>query len=75
MNPRIVVREADGNDLDLVPGDQLGEDAATSDWDVVFAAMACYLVSSAQQHALIEAAATLAADVAQHWLDPRLGEG
>ena len=54
--------DADGNDLDLVPGDSLGEDETTADWDVVFAAMACYLVSSVQQRALVEAAAALAQD-------------
>ncbi len=38
--------DPDGNEVDLVPGDPLGETAATSDWQAVFSAMACYRVTS-----------------------------
>lgn len=53
--------DADGNEVDLVPGDALDERAA--DWQAVFSAMACYRVtSSAQQRDLAVAVATLADD-------------
>ena len=55
--------DPDGNEVDLVPGDPLGETAATSDWQAVFSAMACYRVTSrAQQRDLAGAAAALADD-------------
>ncbi|GAB3768804.1 hypothetical protein FB382_002632 [Nocardioides ginsengisegetis] len=55
--------DPDGNEVDLVPGDPLGESPGTSDWQVVFGAMACYRVtSSAQQRDLAAAAAALADD-------------
>jgi hypothetical protein len=55
--------DPDGNEVDLVPGDPLGETAATSDWHAVFSAMACYRVTSpTQQRDLAVAAATLAGD-------------
>ncbi len=34
--------DADGNEVDLVPGDALGESVETADWQAVFSAMACY---------------------------------
>lgn len=53
--------DPDGNEVDLVPGDPLGETPGTSDWQVVFGAMACYRVtSSAQQRDLAAAVAALA---------------
>lgn len=53
--------DVDGNEVDLVPGGPLGEDAATADWHVVFGAVACYrTTSSAQQQGLVTAAARLA---------------
>lgn len=56
--------DADGNEVDLVPGDGLGEGAETSDWQAVFSAMACYgTTSPAQQRELAAAAAALADDV------------
>lgn len=73
--------DRDGNEVDLVPGEQLGDlgDAAepgdtggpedmggvsgTTDWQVVFSAMACYRVrSTAQQRDLMTAAAALAGE-------------
>lgn len=54
--------DVDGNEVDLVPGDALGEDAGTSDWQAVFGAMACYRVASAEQQRDIAAAAAALAD-------------
>ncbi len=55
--------DSDGNEVDLVPGESLGEASATADWQVVFSAMACYRTTSpAQQRALVTAAAALAHD-------------
>ena len=55
--------DPDGNEVDLVPGEPLGEGRGTADWQAVFSAMACYRVSSpTQQRDLAAAAATLAAD-------------
>jgi hypothetical protein len=53
--------DPDGNEVDLVPGDALGERTGTADWQAVFSAMACYRISSpAQQRDLTAAAAALA---------------
>src|SRR3954452_21117254 len=53
--------DPDGNEVDLVPGDALGEGTGTADWQAVFCAMACYRVTSPrQQRALAAAAAALA---------------
>ena len=53
--------DPDGNEVDLVPGGPLGETAEISDWQAVFAAMACYRVTSpAQQRDLAAATAALA---------------
>jgi len=41
--------DPDGNEVDLVPGDPLGDDAGTEDWRVVFGALACYRVDSAER--------------------------
>ncbi len=55
--------DPDGNEVDLVPGEALGERAGTSDWQAVFSAMACYRVTSpTQQRELVAAAAALADD-------------
>ncbi len=55
--------DADGNEVDLVPGDGLGEQAQTSDWHAVFSAMACYRTPSpALQRELATVAAALADD-------------
>src|SRR5690606_2322505 len=51
--------DADGNEVDLVPGDPLGE----TDWHTVFSAMACYRTTSrSQQRDLAAAAAQIADD-------------
>lgn len=55
--------DSDGNEVDLVPGDPLGETSGTADWQAVFSAMACYRTSSPiQQRALAVGAAELADD-------------
>lgn len=54
--------DADGNEVDVVPGDPLGDaDAVVVDWQAVFAAMACYRTSElAQQAEVVSAVAALA---------------
>lgn len=53
--------DPDGNEVDLVPGEALGETASTDDWHAVFSAMACYRVTSpSQQRDLVAAVAALA---------------
>jgi hypothetical protein len=55
--------DPDRNEVDLVPGDALGEGTGTADWQAVFSAMACYRITSpAQQRDLASAAAELADD-------------
>ncbi|MEH1030088.1 VOC family protein [Micromonospora profundi] len=55
--------DPDGNEVDLLPGDALGDGPGTADWQEVFSAMACYRVTSpAGQRDLAAAAATLADD-------------
>ncbi|MFF5297440.1 VOC family protein [Paractinoplanes globisporus] len=55
--------DPDGNEVDLVPGDPLGEGTGMADWQAVFSAMACYRTTSpAQQRDLVAAAAALADD-------------
>ncbi|MFD6567693.1 VOC family protein [Micromonospora profundi] len=55
--------DPDGNEVDLLPGDALGDGAGTADWQEVFSAIACYRVTSpARQRDLAAAAATLADD-------------
>jgi hypothetical protein len=54
--------DPDGNEVDLVPGDALGEGTATADWQVVFGAMACYRTASPAQQADLAAAAAALAD-------------
>lgn len=53
--------DLDGNEVDLVPGEVLGESSSTADWQAVFSAMVGYRTASpAQQGALASAAAALA---------------
>lgn len=53
--------DPDGNEVDLVPGEALGETIETADWQAVFGAMACYRTTSpTQQRDLATAAAALA---------------
>lgn len=54
--------DPDGNEVDLVPGDALGESIGTADWQAVFSAMACYRVTSPSQARDLAAAAAALAD-------------
>lgn len=55
--------DPDGNQVDLVPGEALGEGMGTADWQTVFSAMACYRTTSpTQQRNLAAATAALADD-------------
>lgn len=55
--------DPDGNEVDVVPGEVLGERIGTADWQAVFSAMACYRITSPrQQRDLVAAAAALADD-------------
>ncbi|HEX3090785.1 MAG TPA: VOC family protein [Ilumatobacteraceae bacterium] len=55
--------DPDGNEVDLVPGEALGEKPGTADWQAVFSAVACYRITSPpQQRDLAAAAAALADD-------------
>ncbi len=54
--------DPDGNEVDLVPGDALGETIDTADWQAVFSAMACYRTTSTTQQRHLAAAATALAD-------------
>jgi hypothetical protein len=55
--------DPDGNEVDLVPGEVLGSEPATADWQAVFSAMAGYRTSSpTQQRQLVTVAAGLADD-------------
>lgn len=53
--------DIDGNEVDVLAGDPLGEGEAVSDWQLVWGAVACYGVTSpAQQRELVAAAASAA---------------
>ncbi len=55
--------DPDGNEVDLVPGEGLGDGTGTADWQAVFSAMACYRATSAtQQRDLAVAVAALSDD-------------
>lgn len=56
--------DADGNEVDLVPGDALGGEPGTADWQTVFGGMACYRTTSTAQQRDVAAAATALADEA-----------
>jgi hypothetical protein len=56
--------DPDGNEVDLVPGDALGERVGTADWQAVFSAMACYRITSPTQQRDLAAAAAALADSA-----------
>ncbi len=60
--------DADGNEVDLVPGGPLDESDepadATSDWHAVFGAVACYRVTSSDQQRDLASAAAALADAA-----------
>ena len=67
--------DADGNEVDVVPGGPLGEDAATADWQNVFGAVACYRTQSVPQQRDLAAEAARLADAAGFPLLVDLREG
>jgi hypothetical protein len=54
--------DADGNEVDLVPGGALGDRAETADWQAVFGAVASYRTTSTEQQRDLAAAAAALAD-------------
>jgi len=54
--------DPDGNEVDLVPGEALGEALGIADWQAVFSAMACYRTTSPKQQRDLAAAAAALAD-------------
>lgn len=54
--------DADGNEVDLVPGGPLGETPATADWQAVFSAIACYRTTAREQQRDLATAAVALAD-------------
>lgn len=57
-------RDPDGNEVDLVPGDALGDAAAVADWHAVFSAVACYRTTTTEQQRDLVATAAALADAA-----------
>jgi hypothetical protein len=60
----VALADADGNEVDLVPGNRLSEGPETSDWQVVFAAMAVYPVDSPRRAADLASVVARLADEA-----------
>lgn len=59
----VALADADGNEVDLVPGDRLTEGPETADWQVLFGAMAFYPVDApGRAGELVSAVAGLADD-------------
>lgn len=56
--------DTDGNEVDLLASDPLGEGPGTSDWLTVWGAMACYRTTSPVQQRDLAAAAAALADAA-----------
>lgn len=56
--------DPDGNEVDLVPADRLGDTEATADWHAVFGAVTCYRTTTAMQQIYLVAAAADLADEA-----------
>ena len=54
--------DPDGNEVDLVPGDALGDGIGTADWHAVFSAMVCYRTTSPTQQRDLAAAVAARAD-------------
>lgn len=60
----LALADADGNEVDVVPGDRLSEGPQTEDWQVVFGAMAYYPVDSPALAAELATAVAALADEA-----------
>lgn len=59
----VALADADGNEVDLVPGDRLPDGPDTADWQVLFGAMVSYVVDAPVRAAdLVSAVAGLADD-------------
>lgn len=59
----VALADADGNEVDVVPGDRLSKGPETADWQVLFGAMAYYPVDSPARAAeIVSAVAGLADD-------------
>jgi hypothetical protein len=58
----LTLADDEGNEADVVPGDQLGAAGEADDWRVVFSAMACYLTESPGQAGRLAAAAAALAE-------------
>ncbi len=56
----LALADPDGNEVDLVPGDRLGDGPATSDWLALFGAVARYPADAAAAADLVVAVARLA---------------
>jgi catechol 2,3-dioxygenase-like lactoylglutathione lyase family enzyme len=61
---QLTLADADGNEIDLVPGDMLSEGPRTADWRVVFGAMTFYPVGSPVRAGALACAAAGLADEA-----------
>lgn len=58
----LTLADDEGNEIDIVPGDELAEGPATADWRVLFGGMAFYPTSSPAQAAALAAAVAGLAD-------------
>src|SRR5262245_35960882 len=59
----VALADADGNEVDVVPGDRLSTEPQTADWQALFGAMAYYSVDSPERaSAMVSAVAGLADD-------------
>ncbi|MDQ2848881.1 MAG: hypothetical protein M3Y77_21680 [Actinomycetota bacterium] len=58
----LTLADAEGNEVDVVPGDELAQGPATADWRVVFGAMAFYPTAAPVQAARLAAAVAALAD-------------
>lgn len=61
----LTLADADGNEIDVVPGDNLSESPGTEDWQAVFAAMLFYPTASLQLASQLTTAVAAVADAAE----------
>ncbi len=61
---QFTLADAEGNEVDLVPGSELADGPETADWQVLFGAMACYPIASAVPAAELASAVAGLADSA-----------
>lgn len=60
----LTLADSDGNEIDVVPGDNLSESSETEDWQAVFAAMVFYPTPSLQLASQLATAVAALADAA-----------